>query len=202
MSEARASGNINLPVVNDDLQHHAVGCYTAESAIKKGNRQSEAALATAEKLASVAYAALGSAYPKEELTRGLEEGSLSFSSMTAWPELHCRNIHSLQRKDTVMPWMSLIQHPICRSRSLNGRCASEDPASQYLLVFNPHAWEVNSNLEYDLNGMQNTTRVEDEAGNSLPHQWNPGSTETNRKRLIFGTKVPAFGYRQIRILQG
>ena len=50
--------------------------------------------------------------------------------------------------------------------------------------------------------MQNTTRVEDEAGNSLPHQWNPGSTETNRKRLILGTRIPPFGYRQIRILQG
>ena len=41
---------MNLPVINDDLQHHAVGCYTAESAIKKGNRQAEAALVTAEKI--------------------------------------------------------------------------------------------------------------------------------------------------------
>jgi alpha-mannosidase len=87
-------------------------------------------------------------------------------------------------------------------QKLEWQVASEDPASQYLLVFNPHAWEVNSNLEYDLNGMQNTTIVEDEAGNSLLHQWNPGSTETNRKRLILSTKVPPFGYRQIRITQG
>ena len=72
-----------------------------------------------------------------------------------------------------MPLMLHIQQPIMSLQKLEWQVASEDPASQYLLVFNPHAWEVNSNLEYDLNGMQNTTRVEDETGNSLPHQWNP-----------------------------
>ena len=36
--EVRAEKNINIPVVKDDLQHHARGCYTAESEIKKGNR--------------------------------------------------------------------------------------------------------------------------------------------------------------------
>jgi alpha-mannosidase len=200
-SEARASGNINLPVVRDDLQHHAVGCYTAESAIKKGNRQSEAALATAEKLASIAYAALGSVYPKEELTQAWKKVLfLQFHDSLAGTSLpeHSQTAkegygHALDAAHSVS-YMSL--------QKLEWQVPSEDPASQYLMVFNPHAWEVNSNIEYDLNGMQDTTRVEDEAGNSLPHQWNPGSTETNRKRLIFSTKIPAFGYRQLRIMQG
>jgi len=39
--EIREMKNLNLPAVKDDLQHHAVGCYTAESEIKKGNRSSE-----------------------------------------------------------------------------------------------------------------------------------------------------------------
>jgi len=38
----------NYPVVDDDLQHHSVGCYTALSEIKKDNRTAEMALAAGE----------------------------------------------------------------------------------------------------------------------------------------------------------
>ena len=199
--EIRSNGSMNFPVVADDLQHHAVGCYTAESAIKKGNRQAEAALVTAEKLASVASAALGSVYPKADLTAAWKKvlflqfhDSLAGTSLPEHSQAASEGYgHALDVAHTAA-WMSL--------QKLEWQIASEDPASQYLIVFNPHAWDVNANLEYDLNGMQDTTIVTDDAGNSLPHQWNPGSTETNRKRLIFGTGIPAFGYRQIRIHKG
>ncbi|MBK7713698.1 MAG: alpha-mannosidase [Bacteroidales bacterium] len=199
--EIRTKGSLNYPVVADDLQHHAVGCYTAESEIKKGNRQSEAALVTAEKLASVAFAALGSSYPMAELTAAWKKVLfLQFHDSLAGTSLpeHSQSAkegygHALDIAHTIA-YMSL--------QKLEWQVASEDPASQYLLVFNPHAWEVNSQLEYDLNGMQDTTHVEDENGNSLPHQWNPGSTETNRKRVVFATTIPPFGYRQIRIRKG
>lgn len=199
--ELRGAGNLNLPVVSDDLQHHAVGCYTAESEIKKGNRQSEAALVTAEKIASITFAALGLKYPKDDLTAAWKKLLfLQFHDSiagTSLPE------HSQAAREGFGHALDVAHNTSYMSlQKLEWQVASEDPASSYLLVFNSHAWEVNSNLEYDLDGIKNTTRVEDEAGNSLPHQWNPGSTETNRKRLIFGTKVPSFGYRQIRILQG
>jgi alpha-mannosidase len=199
--ELRASESMSFPVVNDDLQHHAVGCYTAESAIKKGNRQAEAALVTAEKIATIAASALGSVYPRDELTAAWKKVLfLQFHDSlagTSLPE------HSQAANEGYGYALDVAHRAAYMSlQKLEWQVAGEDPASQYLMVFNPHAWEVNSNLEYDLNGMQNSTRVEDEAGNSLPHQWNQGSTETNRKRLIFGTKVPALGYRQIRILQG
>ena len=199
--EIRSNGTMNFPVVADDLQHHAVGCYTAESAIKKGNRQAEAALVTAEKLASVASAALGSVYPKADLTAAWKKvlflqfhDSLAGTSLPEHSQAAREGYgHAMDVAHTAT-WMSL--------QKLEWQVASEDPESQYLIVFNPHAWEVNSNLEYDLNGMQDATIVTDEAGNSLLHQWNPGSTETNRKRLIFSTNIPAFGYRQIRIHKG
>jgi alpha-mannosidase len=199
--EFRAAGNLNFPIVADDLQHHAVGCYTAESAIKKGNRQAEAALVTAEKIASVASIALGSIYPREDLTAAWKKVLfLQFHDSlagTSLPE------HSHFARDGYGHALDVARTTAYMAlQRLEWQVISEDPASQYLMVFNPHAWEVSSNLEYDLNGMENTTRVEDESGNSLPHQWNPGSTETNRKRLIFATRVPSFGYRQIRILQG
>jgi alpha-mannosidase len=72
-------------------------------------------------------------------------------------------------------------------------------------VFNPHAWETKSLIEYDFNWGtgHSSSRVEDEKGNSLEHQWTAASTETgSRKKLIIRTSIPAFGYRQLRLLDG
>lgn len=198
--EIRSDKSLNLPVINDDLQHHAVGCYTAESAIKRGNRQSEASLVTAEKIAAIGSAAWGTGYPKQELTSAWQRLLfLQFhDSMagTSLPE------HSQAAQDGFGYAQNIAHNTVNLSvQKLEWQVASEDPESQYLLVFNPHAWEVRSNLEYDLNDMKNPTRVEDESGNPLLHQWNPGSTETSRKRLILATSLPPMGYRQIRILQ-
>ncbi|NMB72446.1 MAG: hypothetical protein GYA22_09890, partial [Bacteroidales bacterium] len=66
--EVRNISNLELPVVKDDLQHHAVGCYTAESEIKKGNRQSEAALITAEKISAIGSVAWDANYPAKDFT--------------------------------------------------------------------------------------------------------------------------------------
>lgn len=200
-NEIRSDENLNLPVVSDDLQHHSVGCYTAESAIKKGNRQSEAALITAEKIAALGSLRWGVNYPKEELTTAWKKVLfLQFHDSlagTSLPE------HSLSAAEGYGHALDVAHNTSFLSlQKLEWQVATEDPSSQYLMVFNPHAWEVQSNLEYDLNDMSSQTRAEDETGNSLPHQWNPGSTETNRKRLIITTKVPPFGYRQIRLSKG
>ena len=199
--EVRASGTNRFPTVFDDLQHHAVGCYTAESEIKKGNRQSEAALVTAEKIASIGSIAWGAAYPKQALG-------------TAWKKVLFLQFHD-SLAGTSLPEHSHYAregygHALDVAHSagylslqkLEWQVPAEDPASQYLMIFNPHAWEINSNLEYDLNDMGESTRVEDDLGNNLSHQWNPGSTETNRKRLIFSVLLPPMGYRQIRIMKG
>jgi alpha-mannosidase len=199
--EIRADKNLNLPVVKDDLQHHAVGCYTAESEIKKGNRHSEAALITAEKIASIGSVVWGSGYPKKELTSAWQKVLfLQFHDSlagTSLPE------HSQTAREGYGYALDIAHTTTYLAvQKLEWQVASEDPSSQYRLIFNPHAWEVHSNLEYDLDDMRSSTRVEDEMGNSLLHQWNPGSTETNRKRLIVSTKLPPMGYRQIRIMKG
>ncbi|MCY1719427.1 hypothetical protein OU798_03690 [Prolixibacteraceae bacterium Z1-6] len=195
---------LDLPIVKDDLQHHAPGCYSVESAIKKGNRQSEAALITAEKVVTIGSHGWGAHYPKEELT-------------TAW-----QRVLFLQFHDS-MAGTSLVEHSETAKegygfaldtanqaaylaiQKLEWQIASEDPESEYLVVFNPHAWEVKGNIEYDFNWNEqhNGSRVEDENGNPLQHQWTAGSTETgSRKKLIIKASVPAMGYRQIRLHDG
>jgi len=202
--EIRENKDLNLPVVRDDLQHHAVGCYTAESAIKKGNRQSEAALVTAEKIAAIGSAAWGANYPKSELTTAWQRVLfLQFHDSLAGTSLF---EHSQTAREGYGYALDIAhQATYLAVQKLEWQVATEDPGSQYLLAFNPHAWEVRGNIEYDFSWDTNhkSSQVVDDQGNSLIHQWTPGSTETgSRKKLVVNTTIPPMGYRQLHLMDG
>ena len=201
--EIREDKNLNIPVVKDDLQHHAVGCYTAESEIKKGNRQSEAALVAAEKIAAIGSIAWGAKYPVKEITSAWERVLfLQFHDSLAGSSLY---EHSQTAREGYGYALDISNQAKYKSvQKLEWQVAAEDPDSQYLMVFNPHAWEVRSNIEYDFNyDLRKPSRVEDEQAGSLLHQWVAGSTETGgRKKLVVNASIPPMGYRQIRIMNG
>jgi alpha-mannosidase len=202
-NEIREDKNLILPVVKDDLQHHARGCYTAESGIKKGNRQSEAALVTAEKITSIGSAAWGALYPKDEFTSAWQKVLfLQFHDSlagTSVPE------HSQHAREGYGYAMETANHASYMAlQKLESQVPSEDPDSNYLLIFNPYAWEVKDNIEYDLSwNFSESSYAEDDTGNPLAHQWIAASTEAgNRRRLLVRATIPPFGYRQIRVRKG
>ena len=57
----------DLPIVRDDLQFHAKGCYSAVSEIKKNNRYAENSLLMAEKLMTLSGKLIGTQYPANDL---------------------------------------------------------------------------------------------------------------------------------------
>ncbi len=67
--EAVEGARAELPVVAQELQHHARGCYTVLSAIKRANRECENLLLTAERFAAMADAAFGFESPQPKLGR-------------------------------------------------------------------------------------------------------------------------------------
>ncbi len=202
--EIREDKTLNLPVVKDDLQHHAVGCYTAWTEIKKLNRQSEEALITAEKISTIGSAKWEFDYPHEEFTRAWERVLfLQFHDSLAGTSLYDHEITVREGYGKALD--TAHQAAYMALQKLEWQVPAEDPASQYILVFNPHAWEVKTHIEYDLNwrDLQNPSRVEDEQGNSLVHQWTSGSSEAgSRRKLILGTSIPPCSYRQLRIKEG
>jgi alpha-mannosidase len=201
--EIRSDNNLKLQVVKDDLQHHAVGCYTAESEIKKGNRQSEAALVTAEKIASIGSSVWGASYPMEALTTAWKEVLfLQFHDSLAGTSLYEHSKDALEGYGFALDIAHKAMYMAVQK--LEWQVPAEDLDSQYLLVFNPHAWEIHGNIEYDFNwGSNKSSRVEDEQGNQQLHQWAPASTETgSRKKLVVNATIPPLGYRQLRLLNG
>ncbi|HMD99783.1 MAG TPA: glycoside hydrolase family 38 C-terminal domain-containing protein [Terriglobia bacterium] len=195
----------HLPVVADDLQHHSVGCYTAVSEIKKDNRTTEAALATGEKMAALAFAVAGSDYPQAEFTAAWKKVLLMqfHDSMagTALPE------HYVVSRDAYGYAKAVAdQATYLAAQKIAWQIPTLDPDSEYLVVFNPHAWDAALNVEYDLGwddygtARQRNSRLEDEHGNSVAHQWTQASTVVDdRVKLVFRAPVPAFGYRQFRL---
>jgi alpha-mannosidase len=196
--------SLNLPTVKDDLQHHAVGCYTAESAIKKGNRKSETALVVAEKISSIGAKSWGADYPKNEFT-------------AAWQRVLFMQFHDslagtslFEHSETAMEGYGYAQNIAHQAvymaiQKLEWQIPAVDPSSQYIIAFNPHAWDVKSTLEYDLNwgSSHKSSHVENEQGTSLLHQWTAGSSEAgSRKKLLVNTIIPSMGYSQIRLSDG
>ncbi len=56
-------------LVQGDLQHHAIGCYSANASVKAHNRQAENRLIAAEKLMTVASEKAGMKYRGDEMER-------------------------------------------------------------------------------------------------------------------------------------
>jgi alpha-mannosidase len=206
-SEVRSTPD--LPVVHDDLQHHAVGCYTAVSEIKKNNRLSEAFLVTGEKLAALASALAGFDYPRADFVAAWEKVLfLQFhDSMggTSLPE------HYAAARDAHGYALEVARQAMARAaQKIAWQVPAEDPKSDYLVVFNPHAWSATLDVEYDLDwklpqpaapgALAMNSRLEDEQGAAIAHQWTQGTTVIgNRNALVFRAPVPAFGYRQFRL---
>lgn len=200
----REDSSLNLPSVKDDLQHHAVGCYTAGSEIKKGNRRSESDLVIAEKISSIGSKAWGADYPKNELTSAWQRVLfLQFHDSLAGTSLFdhfqtAREGHGYAQNIAHQATYMAIQ-------KLEWQIPAEDPSSQYIVAFNPHAWQVKATLEYDLNWgtSHKSSHVENEHGLSLLHQWTAAQTEAgSRKKLLVNTTIPPMGYTQIRLSDG
>jgi alpha-mannosidase len=194
----------NLPVVADDLQHHSVGCYTAMSEIKKDNRVSEAALATGEKMAALAFTVAGFDYPQGDFTAAWKKVLLmqfhDSMSGTALPEHYVVSSHAYGYAQEVAN-----QAIYLAAQKIAWQIPTQDPDSEYLVVFNPHAWDARLKVEYDMGwddwtGKEVNSPLEDEQGAGILHQWSQASTVYERRgRLVFSAPVPAFGYRQFRL---
>ncbi len=200
-AEVRHQRLSKLPVVHDDLQHHSVGCYTAESWMKKANRSAEAALVAAEKLAAIGSLAWSAFYPREQLTEAWKKVLfLQFHDSlagTALPE------HYRITAPEGYGFAGSIAHTAlyAAAEKLAWQIPAEDPDSRYLVAFNLEPWRVTANLEYDFEWPTGDAGlVEDEQGRAVQHQWVRATTEvTERKRLVFQAELPPFGYRQIRV---
>jgi alpha-mannosidase len=191
-TEAQAEAGAPVPVVSEELQHHARGCYTAHSDVKRQNRRMEHLLMTAERVASLTWALLGREYPQQTLTE-------------AWQSVLFNQFHDILA-GTSLPEgyedaRDLYGHAAALGgfvlhtglQALTGQMDTRGEGTP-LVVFNPLPWRVKAPVEVE----RGSAQLRDEEGHAVPAQNIQPTTVSGQRRSVFVLELPPMGYRVLR----
>ncbi len=146
------AGRTDLPTYVGDLQHHAVGCYSAHSGVKRWNRRRRAPIARRRALVHRRRPPGGPAYPAAELAQ-------------AWKFVLFNQFHDILAGTAIAPAYddARDQYGYARTvaagalnlavQSISRRIgiAAEEGTVPYVIV-NPLPWPVSSEVEFELEG--------------------------------------------------
>lgn len=201
-----AAGNGERPVVRGELQHHAPGCYTTHSGIKRWNRRAEHLLLRAERWSAVADSLGLRAYPREQLEQ-------------AWKLVLFNQFHDTLAGTSIEPAYADARDQLGHASSLAAsafnaaaqsiarQVAIEEEAeeSRPVVVFNPHPWPLRTDVELEYTWTREQGHhVVDDAGEPVPMQLTrPLATMSGmRSRFCFPVELPPLGYRTYRVRLG
>ena len=198
-----------LPEWRNELQHHASGCYSATSLIKKYNRLAENALLRAETMGVIARRLAGRKIG--DMRQGWENVMFNqfhdvmcgCSIKEAYEDARSAlgetiNIAAREENAAVqtMSWRVDTMQGVkerTRSKEEHFRLWEHDDLGTPLIVFNPHAFTLRQNVQ--LFGL--CRRATDEKGNDIPMQVVRGSRTNNEDKwdTMISAEVPGYGYR-------
>ncbi len=206
-----------LPVIKDELQHHARGCYSASTFIKRNNRKCENNLLAAEKLCSMAKHLTGAKYPKKKLDKAWKNlmfnhfhdimGGCSIKKAYEDAGYLYGEIMSITEQEINFA-MQIMAHNINTLRGKKLPSYKDDKLSGWkiwetdslgtpAIVFNPHAWTVRMPVQINVNA----TKVTDEQDREVPFQIVRGDQTNgplNKTQTIFLAEVEPMGYAVYR----
>lgn len=193
-----------FPVVAEELQYHARGCYTAVSAIKEHNRRSENMLLQAEKLSSLAGVLTGLQYPSADLE-------------CAWKKVLFNQFHDILAGTSIRPACDDALADYREAELLAARATREAMTrissridtsgnGRPVVVYNTLSWERTEVVEAEITWINHDDRVHvvDDAGEAVPCQilHTNISGRGTTIRVAFLATIPACGYRTYRVVQG
>lgn len=190
-----AQPELPIPVVHDELQMHAVGCYSVHSGIKRWNREAENLLLKAEKFAAIAERVTGQPYPefgqawKNVLFNQFHDILAGTSLEVAYED--ARDAHGEAMAVGARALNQAIQ-------SLSWRVQIEqEEFMKPVVVFNPHAWAAKLVVEMETGGLNEFYTLEDDEGNRVPFQFVQSQATVSgwRRRVSFIADLPSLGYR-------
>lgn len=198
-------GLAKLPVRRDDLQHHAAGCYSAHSGIKMWQRRAQSAVLVAERWASIVAQTTSIRYPYDDLTR-------------AWKQIAFNQFHDILPGSAIEPSYDDARDQLGEAVSIAKRITTHahnliahqidipmDTTTQPVVVFNPHPWPVETDVEMQYGGHRSGVHVVDADGNHVLSQRTQSFSTTDdpgRGAVVFRANVPPLGYRLYRIGDG
>ncbi|MFP5112910.1 alpha-mannosidase [Bacillaceae bacterium C204] len=195
--------NLPFPVVHDDLQHHASGCYSVHSGIKKWNREAENALIKAEKFSALTNWITGQKYPISEYEQAWKNVLFNqFHDILAGTSLEAAYEDA---RDMHGEAMTIAKRGVNYAiQSLSWRInIEEEEGMKPLVIFNSHSWNSKVNVEQEVGGFRTGDILVDEEGNQIPMQIvQSQATAGGRFRVSFIADLPSMGYRVYKIIRG
>ncbi|MBO4411847.1 MAG: alpha-mannosidase [Lachnospiraceae bacterium] len=189
----------DLPVREDDLQHHAPGCYAAVSGIKTAIRRAENEMTAWENYGMLSHFLTGRPAPDPKEVE------------KAWKNILFAHFHDSMGGCSMKPVHDDTIRFLNESRSTAERAENNDLQSLSwkidtetgtkgypLVVFNPHAFEVRDTLCVNSNFPME--HIFDDAGTELPiqHVHTPAALvrlPDYSYDTIFDVTLPPLGYR-------
>jgi alpha-mannosidase len=196
-----------LPVVAEELQFHAVGCYSVNSRLKRLHRQAECALLQAERMAVLA-----------ELWTAVPADRSRFHEL--WHDLCFNQFHDIlagtcikeAQDESEMALERVLltaRQDINRSGRLIGEHVDTSGAGGVVLLFNTSPEPLQSYIEYEpwtgwQSWQENGWGLVDDQNQPVAHQLIEAKPATGGgfTRLLFQTRLPPMGYRLYRFDQG
>jgi alpha-mannosidase len=190
-----------IPVWRDEMQKHAVGCYSAHSGMKRWNRQAEQALMAAEKWSAVAFRQTGQPYPGD--------------FRQAWTDVLFNQMHDILPGTSLEPAYDDARDSTGEALAIAARAQNhaiqslarrinieEADGMRPIVVFNPNPWTVRTGVEVEFGGLRHDDRLFDDAGGEMTFQpvRSLASVTGWRHRLAFVADLPGLGYRTYHVV--
>ncbi len=189
-----------FPVVYGDLQHHASGCYSVHSGIKRGNRKAENLLVNAEKWSAISNVVEKQPYPSDfEL---------------AWKDVMFNQFHDILAGTSIASAYEDASYLHGEAMAIGQRNLNYaiqalswdidielDVTMKPIVVFNSHSWSGKMAIDLEIRGLSNDNfRLTDERGNAIPAQRIQSEATVNgQSRLLFVAELPSMGYRVFKL---
>lgn len=188
------------PVFVGDLQHHASGCYSVMSRVKRENRRAEDKLVEAEGWSSIASLVENQPYPTDfnkawkgvlfnqfhDILAGSSIPSAYDDASYLYGQAMAVGQESLNYAIQAISWDIDIE---------------EDVTMKPIVVFNSHAWEGKMVIDLEVRGLSNDNfKLVDSEGNIIPAQrMQSEATVNGQSRLLFTANLPAMGYEVFKL---
>ena len=193
----------SIPTIATDLQHHARGCYSVHSEVKRLNRQVEYALMRAERFATAAWLLEKKAYPQADLER-------------AWKDLLYNQFHDIlagtSLESSYQDTRDQLGAARCRADQITNeawqtiaRGINTSAEGNTVVAVNPLPWPVTQPITTSWNvsrelespsllGKKPPLLLVDENEQPVAVQ-EIASERVGSSAFVFTAEIPAFGYR-------
>ncbi|HET8590125.1 MAG TPA: glycoside hydrolase family 38 C-terminal domain-containing protein [Nakamurella sp.] len=200
-----AAGDPLTASFTGELQMHAVGCYSAQSEVKRNNRRCENALRSAEKWATLASRLAPLPDARAELEHAWKQVLFNqFHDIlpgSSLPEAYsdARDTHGEAAAIAARVTNRSVQS-IARQIDTSAGGPSERgvAGSVPVVVFNPHAFPVSETLEMEFGAFPGPAQVHDARGNPVTVQQIRSESVTSRRRYALRAELPPLGYTTLR----